>query len=409
MKYEDLSMNFSEKENKGSKKIFQISFLVLFLIVMHSLGVRALPYQGLVLGSMVIFLLLVSDVNLDAESVLFFIFLALVINAFSFRGIPSIEKLGNLNLILLMVFLYLRRFGKYFERDIFRISWAISMHGVASFAIFKLVPSLFSFSNLGGVDYGRFFVFLVTADTFQSGVRASGLCWEPGVFQLLANLCLFLGIKNSRNKWLLIGPFFAVLSSYSTAGIFVLACNMAYYVFKQRISVWKLVPGMLILVVIFLGFQEEFLENILEKFDGKNTSGLIRARDFSTGIELISQKPLIGHGIFDLDYLIDKGEVLLIDYEYLGSDFMNENGIFAGGYTNGFMLPLAAYGIPVGLLMYWAFLNNSIISGGRSEKAFLFLIFVLATISEPITLTSFYFCFVGSGAYVLIKEIFSEK
>lgn len=88
-------------------------------------------------------------------------------------------------------------------------------------------------------------------------------------------------------------------------------------------------------------------ENAVNKMGGKDTSGVVRFRDFIVGIELIKEKPIIGHGQFTTEYLMSKDYVSKIESGLFSKEYIKASGDMGGGYTNGLLGLIVWYGVPI--------------------------------------------------------------
>ena len=145
-------------------------------------------------------------------------------------------------------------------------------------------------------------------------------------------------------------------------------------------------------------FRSGVIQNDLnEKFYGsKSTSGAARARDGAIGYDLISEKPVLGHGFFDLDYIVAHSDIARIETEFFSDQYLEENGLMSGGYTSGVFSVLIAFGLPIGVGMFLLILSSSIVDG-FIDRLVLLSLFLLTLVSEPISLTSLFYFFVLSG------------
>lgn len=371
---------------------------LLLMILLQSIGIRALPMQG-VLVSVLICLVLAPRIEIPLRQFISLILFSVILLILSSRGMSSYTGIAYFTLVLFTAFFFI----KYVERrwaevefDLLIITWWLSLHGLISYLVYKVLPSFFTTVALGGMKYKVFAVLvLISSDP----VRASGLCWEPGLLQYVANLSLFLGIRHSWPPWKLAVSFLAVVATFSTAGIFCLIPSIFYLFILHGRSLWQWLCIAICAVLVSASIVSVFRVNISEKLGGTNTSGLIRLRDLQVGWELIKDKPLLGHGQFDEKYLLSNSNIWAVSTELFSKGFLAAAGDFGGGYTNGFLGFLASYGIFIGAFFYWCFFNNRLIQGGFKERVTFFSISILTFISEPITNTSWFFFLAISGLY----------
>ncbi|OIQ65948.1 O-antigen ligase [mine drainage metagenome] len=246
-----------------------------------------------------------------------------------------------------------------------------------------------------GYPYRTFlYIFYVSGgETNNVLMRNIGLCWEPGVLQLILNLFLFFSIKRGRSILFLALVALTVVSTFSTAGYIIMILNIIYFVLLQlrrKINISLLIfMGLIFSTGLFALIQQ----NISAKFDSTNTSGLARLRDYEIGIELISEKPILGHGIFDQKYLLSKTALINIESNIFSKGYLSDYGNFSGGYTDGLLGLACWYGVPIAIYIYILTYKNKFVSDKWYEKLIMFLILCLACISEPITYTSLFLLF----------------
>ncbi|WP_343331427.1 O-antigen ligase family protein [Draconibacterium aestuarii] len=223
--------------------------------------------------------------------------------------------------------------------------------------------------------------------------RNTGIFWEPGVFQLIANLYLFFTIKFHKKLLETMMAGLAVLTSFSTIGLIILILNFLYFLYikikEHKFRIHLVAPIVIAFILIFPLIKG----NALQKMDGHNTSGLIRYRDFLIGIELIKERPLAGHGYITSNYLNSKTYVTNIQHDLFTDEFISTSGYMGGGYTNGLLSLFILYGIPLGILILFSLFKNTFIGSSTIERIIFFLIVTLSLISEPISSTSFFFLF----------------
>jgi O-Antigen ligase len=372
--------------------------IILLLMLLQSIGIRALPLQGVQIG-VIICLFLAPRIRLALWHAIIFIVFTVVFIIMSMRGMSSYTGLPYIILILCESLFFVRYVeGRWaaVEYDLLTLTWWLSLHGLLSYGAYKIVPSLFSTVAVGIMQYKLLgFFILFTSEPS----RATGLCWEPGLLQYVANISLFLGIKRSWPLWRVVVSFLTVVITFSTTGIISLVPTMCYLLFVRRRTFRQWMSISVVFAVILVLGVSIFQANIQDKLGGRNTSGLIRLRDFRVGIELIKQKPLLGHGQFDEKYLLAQSDIWAIATNLFSKQFLASTGEFGGGYTNGFLGFIAGYGLLLGTLFYWLAFENQIVQGDSKGRWTFFLITVITFMSEPITNTSWFFTLVISGIY----------
>lgn len=374
---------------------WRIEKLLLFMIIFQSVGVRFFQFQGAML-SLITIALLLPGFNITVKQFAPIYLCSLLIVVMSWQSEASFESLVYFALILIIAILFTRRIRSWprVENELHSISWWISFHGLVGYLIYLMFPGLFQPITFGWLDYNYFGIFV---NSNGSAVRATGLCWEPGLLQYFGNVSLFLGLKQSRHPLRLLISLLTVVVTYSTTGILILLPITAYAIARQRSLVTKLATCCFLLILMGGLYVSVFKSNVATKLSGTNTSGLIRQRDYLVGVDLIKQKPLLGHGLVDSEYINERSANGKIEKDLLGEDYVAGFGYMSGGYTNGFLAIIVSYGIFIGGYMYLCFYNNAVVQGGQRERLTFFVISIAAFFAEPVTMTSLFFIFVISG------------
>jgi hypothetical protein len=309
------------------------------------------------------------------------------------------DYIGTINVLVMLVtafsfVTYARWRWATLEFDLLKVTWWLSLHGLLSYLLYLVLPDLFVNIDLGGMIYRNFIIFPVSSSDL---VRATGLCWEPGLLQYVANMSLFLGLKYRSPLWKLLVSFAAVVATRSTVGIFVLAPVIVYLLLMQHRSMYRKVFVLLMFPIAIILGATMFQSNIAEKLGDNNTSGLARIRDLQVGGVLIKEKPLLGHGRFDVDYLASRLRIWNYESALFSKEYLASSGNMSGGYTNGFLAIPISYGIPFGVFIYLCLFNNQLIQGGFKERTIFFMISIVTFISEPITSTLWFYTLAISG------------
>lgn len=373
-----------------------IRIISLFLIIFQSLGIRFFEGQGWAIS---LFLLLL---NFDSISLIkkrdFFIlcvfFFFFLFNWIINQSSSLFSFFYQYSLILNTYFFLLKYRGSSFEleKDFYVSSKAFVIHALFSFFLYYVIP--FAFTLKIALNQSFLGLFYVSNSSFAGFVRSTGVFWEPGVYQIIANLFLFFTIKLRQSNFKILIAMFAVVISFSSMGFGILFINVLYYFFvnaKMKIHNIILLFSAFIFIVLL---SPLLLTNISGKVSGNDTSGIARLRDIMIGIELIKERPLLGHGKFEpKEYLIKKKYVSEIESGLFSEDYLEVSGQMSGGLTNGLLALLAWYGLPLGLILYYYFFKQKIINGKKYEVFIFALIPFISFISEPVTYTAFFLLF----------------
>lgn len=393
-----------------SSKNIVVNFrqLSLFLLIIQSCGIRFFPGQGSLL-LLVIIGLGIKYFRLVTKKdcvILFTILIYLVLLKLINTGF-TIANLIFLFGTVFQVFLFLIAYrtsekNDMLEEDIYKMLKFFFFHALLCFIFHLLLKGLFLPTVISGYPY-KTFLFLFYVDKIG---RTTGLFWEPGVLQLILNILLFMAIL--RNKSLLFLGLITVtiLSTQSTTGFLILALNFVLFISRHiNFRKPKAIFGLVLALGVGASVYSIVASNISNKFDATNTSGLIRYRDFLIGSQMILERPIIGHGIYDYTHLVNKNYVSDIESDLFSEIYLAGSGEMSGGYTNGLLALFTWFGLPVGIYIYYLFFNNNIF---RKKRFYFFAIFTLSLVSEPISYTSFFLLFPLSSLLLKNKLNYNE-
>ncbi|MGV8830195.1 MAG: O-antigen ligase family protein [Breznakibacter sp.] len=377
-------------------KVEKLRLISLFLIIFQGIGIRFFSGQGVLLALMIIALNYKGLIHFSKRALLVFttsVALILIIKLFN----PSFtwSKILYLIAVFFSVTLFLISYKdnpKQLSLDFFTVLHLLISHALIGFILSILFPWLFYKFNVMNQTF--FYLFYVSDSHFWMFYRNTGLFWEPGVFQIVANFYLFLCIKRRESIKKIFFGVLAVVSSFSTAGLFILALNLVYFFIIEMKRRKVFIMPIVIAVPVFLLLSPIIIDNISEKVDGNNTSGLARLRDLLVGVELIKEKPILGHGVFELDYLRTKSYAFIIEQDIFTTEYLQQSEEMSGGFTNGFLGIFAFFGIPMGIVVLLSVFQNKLIFDCIwTEKTLFSLILLVSMISEPITPTCFFLLF----------------
>lgn len=390
-------INVSVKKPAYKPSYDTLRVFTLLIIIIQSIGIRFFPGQGTVLSVVILFLCRRGFLNFRRKdfTILFTIFSFLIINKILNPSFELSALIFQSSIVLSSyIFLLQYKSTKPLIEDLYACLKFVFIHALLGFVVYLLASPLFLQVKLSGLTYKTFFfIFYVGIGDTGDSIRNTGLCWEPGVLQLALNLFLFFSIKRNKSVLFLGLILLAILSTFSTAGYIIIVLNGVYYIIQQAKTKGNIglivIVGLLFSTIIFALIKQ----NTSKKFDSSNTSGLVRLRDYYIGLELISEKPLLGHGIFDTKYLKSISSVAEIESNLFTDEFLDQYGDLSGGYTNGLLALICYYGIPVALYIYVLVFKNRFVGTAWYEKLIFFLILCMSCLSEPITYTSFFLLF----------------
>jgi hypothetical protein len=270
----------------------------------------------------------------------------------------------------------------------------IFWHATIGYALIVLLPFATSILPGGNTGYRTFlYLFYTNNDSLMLGLpRNTGLMWEPGVLQLFLNLFLFLGIKRNAPPLLIALGILSVVTTQSTTGFFILAFNIAYYFLSQKVSFKNIIIAVSLAPVVLIGGIVGG-ENARHKISDQNTSAMVRARDTMIAFEMIKEKPILGHGLYDSEYLKSKPFVWAITELFFSPEFIKSSYDEAGGMTNGTLTLIALYGVPIFILILLLFINQKVFVLSLGSNLFFLLIYLTSLFTEPLNSTPFFLIF----------------
>ncbi len=390
---------------------FTLGEFSLLLMILQSCGIRYFGGIGVFL-LIVIFLLNYKSVFYLEKRDGYCILLALALFFFCTIGhsVKSfiLQWLAFIDAMLILIY-YRNKGLEIFKDDFYCVLRFISVNAFIGWVLSIILPFVF-LRFAWGYGYSSFLgIFNVTLSPglLPSIYRNCGLLWEPGILQFFVNLYMFISIINHKAS-LFKFAFVVVLllSCNSSTGYIIFALLLFYYFFiYQKLSFKYLILasvfGVLVLGVIQKDLNEKF-------YGSKSTSGAARARDVAIGYDLISDKPVLGHGFFDVDYIVAHSDIARIETEFFSEQYLEENGLMSGGYTSGIFSVLIAFGLPIGACLFLLILGTFIVDG-FIDRLVLLSLFLLTLVSEPISLTPLFYFFVLSGILKSVNDVPKEE
>lgn len=279
--------------------------------------------------------------------------------------------------------------------DLNKILKLIIIHSILNFFIVNIFSSSFLiWDNKQYFETNSFYklFFFNTSENGSLFKRNCGLFWEPGILQIFINLYVFFRLfilKNATFSKLVI-CFGIVLSTFSTAGLLIFfIITIAYY--RNRINRFTSVVPIILLIIIAFTFLKSNLE---DKFQGENkTSSQARIYDTVIGTFLILEKPLWGYGFKSIE-TTKAQEINKNNSVALGA--ANLINMHERGNTNSIIMNFVYWGIPIGVLIIFLLINQSIIH----EKKILFsFICILSCATEPLLFANLFLVILLSGYF----------
>lgn len=289
---------------------------------------------------------------------------------------------------ILIVDMYAGNSAKYFVWDLKPILFLMALQAIGTMVLGTLAEDIFSSVLLDGIVYktiGFIFTFhYMATDTF---VKADGLFFERGVFQLFLNIYLYISLFVLRSKGDALIAVLGILSTWSTTGVVtsVLIFVLAFIVNSRRDH--RATFGTVLFVVMLLpALVLVAFENVSDKLYGSGaSSATARAFDLESGMAIISEYPVFGLGFSNEAYAdaLRKQSIL-----YLPNAEAAERP-----QSNGIMRLFITIGVPLGLLFILGMFRSPLIE----HPAVVGTVVFLSLLSEAIVYCPFVLVLIFSG------------
>ena len=158
----------------------------------------------------------------------------------------DIESLIFQIVLVLTAYLFLIQYDdeEILMADFYESLRIIFYNAIIGYALWMLIPNAFSQIKLSEIKYMSLIHLFYVADTNNYGsYRNNGICWEPGLLQLLLNLLLFFTIKNSKSHGFQFLIALTIITTGSTTGLLLLGLNYIFFIIRNKNT--KTIPTIL--------------------------------------------------------------------------------------------------------------------------------------------------------------------
>ena len=382
------------------------AFLILFLTILFALfyigdKIKKRVYYSSLLSFCLILLLFVINFifAINPQS----------LTKYSFFGISIFTT-------VLTLFYYSNQDNKLaFVNSLYSILKLILFHSLVSFGAYYFVKNnlfLITSEYHDSLTFNYFFYYSPkignTINLFGFDIhRNAGMFWEPGILQAYLNILFFLELSFfNKNRVLLFLIIIAIISTYSTTGLFLLIIQVIY--FTQKNYKKTIAPLLFVILVVPLYFL--FNLNMSDKIGGESDGSFQkRLVDLTQPFFIALEHPLTGVGL-DLDRFQEVREEF-----YINTNINNILGIVgiqqnvettSKGSTNSVMYLLAGMGFPTTILFIYMLIKQHIIN---KDRLIWFIIIFVSVMSEPLLLRPFFFLFTVAGFVSFFSKITGRK
>jgi hypothetical protein len=223
--------------------------------------------------------------------------------------------------------------------------------------------------------------------------RNQSIFWEPGILQIYMNVLFIISayiVKSKLYRWISI---FIIFSTFSTTGLILLFFQLL--MFYKNILKKNMLIILVVLFVIFPVLSYFIYDNILNKVYGVGVASAdLRFFDFLSAIDFLKKYPITGIG---LDMRVYVNEQFRITNKIMQDFTFNVyNTIGTRGSSNSTIFLFVGLGIPIASFYFYKLYNQTII---QKEKLLVFIIIVIANMSEPLITGNFFILFFLSSFY----------
>lgn len=385
---------------------------ILFLMIFQSIGLRL--FQGIGISLLIVIFVLCLPKAKFTKAIKPFLIIEIV-----YLALSAIKDIGYKDIIINSVaifdaclFITMYRDYRIMLDDLYNVLRIYCVQAIISIPVFFILPSsayiMLDPSVIPITPRTFCYIFYYPMEKSALGFpRISGWCWEPGTFQLVANMFLLLKIIRKDSIKSMIWVVALILATFSTLAYVCLLLNIIVAIWNGKRKVL-----MTIIVVVSLPLASGIvLTNFSEKFAEDNTSGLIRKRDIYVGMQVMKDHPLIGYNVSDLEET-QYGRNLE-DIYWATTILMNytqDNKIYyAGGYTNGFFTALMTYGLFIGLFLFYCIYRAPLFETKKSRLCVL-VFWIMSLQSEAVSVScSFFYLFVMLGLVDILQQRRNRK
>jgi hypothetical protein len=311
-------------------------------------------------------------------------------------------RFANFAAGLLLLDLYLRAGAEAFRSDLFSITRIMAWQALATVALAAAAGPLFLSIDVNGTTYHTFLLVANYHTMLEDAgplVRPDGLFYEPGVFQLYLNLCLYLALYVYRRAGHALLALAAVLSTQSTTGLVIALMLCGVYAVRYYINCGSLrvravrFLAATLLAVPLVGFVGA---NVVDKVTGDARGSFwSRQYDLLTGVNVILENPLAGIGF---EYPAYTAAAARLGY---GETALEDRITTDRGNTNGIVFLLYSIGIPLALPFLFGMFRQNLLA----HRGLVGVLLFLSLLSESVVFTPFFLALMCSGMLMRHKPV----
>ena len=353
-----------------------------------------------------------SVFNTSIFTLVFFLFL-IILNYIVAPGSQKFLKYGfhMMNItscVLILTHIKNNRSSDYFLgiiRNILKIILYFSiLNFLAYFVVYNQSTDLYFVSTQGAeklvtktYNYLFFFQQKHTFNFFGIElIRNQGWFWEPGVNQVYLNILLYLeGFVFKRGKWMIPLIVFAIITTYSTTGIFLMIIILFFIFIKsiKRNPIIYIFLGILIIYPLYYLAKSNIENKSIENASSMNK----RIFDFVQPLSIASKNPISGIGLDIEHFQKYRSEYHLSDetQSFLTTETTEK------GSSNSVTFLIAATGFPMSLFLLYCLFQQNLFT---YRKGIFMTIIIISVFAEPLLLRPFFLILIVSGMYSFFNK-----
>lgn len=276
-----------------------------------------------------------------------------------------------------------------FHAEYISIMYFISIISIVCFFIMKVRPDTHLPFEMNVSEINWHGTFYYTLGFFNNTTyRNAGVFGEGGVFQIFTNIALFLSIHceeggKERTRHIVVF-LIATLTTLSTMGFLSLLLVIASILYKNRAKVgYYCLLFLVAVIIIIIDFNTGILSDKLLNQGGSFGS---RYDDFIVSWLVTMEKPIMGYGIANSDYLDSFMLNETTNLRMTNPDFVHLQR------SNGLGILMMRCGLLYTAYFIWrlyAFSKNNVVNN-RIYAAIFTVVLLLGVFNEPIGQTTIY-------------------
>ena len=325
--------------------------------------------------------------------------------------------------VLILMHLKNNRESSYFLDRIHFVLKIVLYHALLSFLFYFFLKGHLIKLDGGWADGGNekyiadsfYYLFFYDAGKYNFSlfgvefVRNQGCFWEPGILQIFLNILLFIeGFVVRRNKWTIFLLIIAIITTYSTTGIFIMLILLVFIF-------WSYIRKNPLIIILALSFSFPLYyvakTNIENKTTGERSSSFQkRYLDLVQPFAIASDYPTTGIGL-DRDYFQklrsrfqmedNFGQII---QTYTGFERTSEET--EKGSSNSLTYLMAAVGFPVAFFLFYCLLKQNLFT---KRKEIFITIIIISIFSEPLLLRPFFLILIVSGMISIFNKYTKQQ